>query len=235
MASSLEARPLCRCTCDCGRPAGYGSANGVRADPEQGAAQAAGPAPPVFSSREWDVFLSRTVLLMWLMIVQSISGFVLEQYTDLITRHPILTYSLTFLIGCGGNASAQTATIVVRGLATGQIGPRNKVKVLGREFLIGTGMGVVLALCGFCRIYFFFGGDVRASLAVSVCLMLLCVIATVLATILPLALHHWNVDPAHSAPTVAVAMDIIGVSISCVVFTAAFSMLPSTFMTPADR
>lgn len=152
------------------------------------------------------MFVSRTALLVGLLLVQSISGFVLERYSTLITRHPILTYSLTFLIGCGGNASAQTATIVVRGLATGQIGARDKMRVLAREMLIGVGMGVVLALCGFCRVYFFFGGDLAASLAVAVCLLLLCVIATVLATVLPLALHRWGLDPAHSAPTMAVAM-----------------------------
>lgn len=167
---------------------------------------AAAPVAPVFSAREWDIFVSRTVLLVWLMMVQSISGFVLEQYSDLITRHPILTYSLTFLIGCGGNASAQTATIVVRGLATGQIHRHNKLKVLGRECLIGICMGVVLSLCGFARVYFFFGDDVQASIAVAVCLLILCVVATALATILPFALQRWSLDPAHSAPIVAVAM-----------------------------
>jgi Mg/Co/Ni transporter MgtE len=95
---------------------------------------------------------------------------------------------------------------VVRGLATGQFGPGNKLRVLAREVLIGLGMGSVLAVCGFVRVYCFFDGDVQASIAVSACLLLLCVAATVLATVLPFSLHQWGLDSAHSAPIAAVAM-----------------------------
>ncbi len=65
----------------------------------------------VFSADELQVFVSRTVILVWLMLLQSLSSFILERYGDLVREHhQILTYCLTFLVGTGGNASAQTAT-----------------------------------------------------------------------------------------------------------------------------
>lgn len=53
--------------------------------------------PKVFSAKEFDVFVSRTILLVWLMLLQSVSSFVLEKYSKLVAAHPVLTYCLTFL------------------------------------------------------------------------------------------------------------------------------------------
>ena len=55
--------------------------------------------------------------LFALMLVQSVSGFVLEGFESLIAEHLILSHFLTMLVGAGGNAGNQAAVLVIRGLA----------------------------------------------------------------------------------------------------------------------
>jgi hypothetical protein len=88
-AMALSDRPLL--ACQCGGRGGHGATNADALARAHSVADELA-ARPVFCGREWDVFVSRTLLLVWLMMVQSISGYILQRYGDLVTRHPILTY-----------------------------------------------------------------------------------------------------------------------------------------------
>lgn len=178
---------------------------------------------PVFSSKHVDLLVSRTVWLCFLMLLQSLSSIILEQYSDLIVHHPVITFCLTFLVGAGGNASAQSAVLVVRGLATHEITRTNEARFLWREIIVGCAMGLVLSACGFLRVYLF-SRDCVAALAIAACLFIIVVTATTIGTILPLILLKVGSDPAHAGPTVQVLMDIIGVSACCIVCSAAFAL-----------
>lgn len=180
----------------------------------------------LFSAREWDQFWTRTLLLVWLMVLQSISGIILEAHSDLLANHPIFVYSITYIVGTGGNAAAQTATLMVRGLATAEIHRGNEGVVILREMLIASAMGGVLGFCGFLRTLVGFGESLASSVAVGICLTVLVVIATLVAALCPLLLDRMGKDPAMSSPIVAVLMDIVGVSVSCTVFTLTFFLLP---------
>jgi Mg/Co/Ni transporter MgtE len=138
-------------------------------------------------------------------------------------ENQVITYSLTFLVGAGGNASAQSAVIVIRGIATRQVNRRNELKLLLREILIGAAMGFVLSFCGFLRV-FIFSRDFVASAAIGSCLFLIVVLATTIGAILPFILLRLGTDPAHAGPAVQVIMDIIGVATCCIVCTAAFAI-----------
>jgi magnesium transporter len=134
----------------------------------------------------------------------------------------VIAYSLTFLVGAGGNASAQSAVIVVRGIATEQINRRNEMKLLWREVMVGAAMGLVVSFFGFLRVYLF-SRDVVASLAIGSCLFLIVLVATSIGALLPFILQRLGTDPAHAGPAVQVIMDIIGVATCCIVCTAAFA------------
>lgn len=177
---------------------------------------------PVFSSKQVDLLVSRTVWLCFLMLLQSLSSIILEQYSDLIVHHPVITFCLTFLVGAGGNASAQSAVLVVRGLATNEVSRANELRILWREVLVGCAMGLVLSGCGFLRVYLF-SHDTVASFAIAACLFIIVVVATTVGTMLPLLLQKVGSDPAHAGPTVQVLMDIIGVTVCCIVCTIAFA------------
>ena len=56
--------------------------------------------------------------LLGLLVLQSTSSFVLEQYQQLLKEHLVVTVFLTMLVGAGGNAGNQSAIKVIRGLVS---------------------------------------------------------------------------------------------------------------------
>ena len=56
--------------------------------------------------------------LLGLLVLQSTSSFVLEQYQELLKQHLVVTVFLTMLVGAGGNAGNQSAIKVIRGLVS---------------------------------------------------------------------------------------------------------------------
>lgn len=54
--------------------------------------------------------------LLGLLVLQSTSSFVLEQYQELLKQHLVVTVFLTMLVGAGGNAGNQSAIKIIRGL-----------------------------------------------------------------------------------------------------------------------
>jgi len=99
-----------------------------------------------------EAFLQRFPWLLMLMLVQSISGYVVEQFETLIQQHVILASFLTMLVGGGGNSSGQTVAELVKRLGMGDIEPRQLPRVLLREVLVGLCLAVGLGLATFPRV-----------------------------------------------------------------------------------
>lgn len=94
------------------------------------------------------VSLTRFLWLGCLLMLQSISSFVLESYKELIHKHLVVTLFLTMLVGAGGNAGAQAAVSVIRGIATGRITKSNRKQVLLKEFAVGVLLATGLCVVG---------------------------------------------------------------------------------------
>jgi len=163
------------------------------------------------------LFFQRSIWLGSLLLLQSVSGFILSQYSTLIQSHIILSFFYTMLIGTGGNAGNQSATLVIRGLATGEISRQNAIRVLLREFGMSIFIAFLLIAITFVRIYVMYPDPLLAS-AICISLFLIINMSMVLGTAIPFMLERFNLDPAHSAaPFLATLMDIIGIFIYCVV------------------
>jgi len=163
------------------------------------------------------LFMQRSMWLGSLLLLQSVSGFILSRYQLLIESHVLISFFFTMLIGTGGNAGNQSATLVIRGLATGEISRKNAARVLLREFGMSIMLASVLVLVTFARIYFTYH-DLVSTIAISISLFLIVCMSMVLGTFIPFMLERLNIDPAHSAaPFLATLMDIIGILIYCAV------------------
>ncbi|MBU1008001.1 magnesium transporter [Candidatus Dependentiae bacterium] len=163
------------------------------------------------------LFFQRGIWLASLLIFQSLSGFILGKYQALIQNHVIMSFFLTMLIGTGGNAGNQSATLVIRGLATGEISRKNAVRVLVREFGMSIALASVLFLVTFARIYFLYH-NLTATIAIGISLVLIINMSMILGAFIPFLLERLNLDPAHSAaPFLATLMDILGILIYCAV------------------
>ena len=168
-----------------------------------------------FSTSAWRMIWHRSVWLISLMLFQSVSSMIMGTYDTMIRNHAIVSFFLTMLIGTGGNAGNQSATLVIRGLITNEISRDNALKVLWREFHIGIVIASLLVTFGFFRVYYFYR-DVVSALAINISLFFIVLMSMLLGAMIPILLERLNIDPAHSAaPFLATLMDILGVLIYC--------------------
>ena len=84
----------------------------------------AGTERSYFTSRILDVVKSRAAWLFLLILVNMLTGSIIAGQEALLGEMVILAAFIPLLIGTGGNVGAQSATVVIRGLATGEVNPK---------------------------------------------------------------------------------------------------------------
>lgn len=170
-----------------------------------------------FATPTCQLVRQRIPWLIGLLLLQSFSSMILLQYNSMISNYAIITLFLTMLIGTGGNAGNQSATLVIRGLTTKEITRQNGIKMLIREMGISLILASIIVLVGFTRV-FYTSHDIVSTIAITLSLFLIIVTSITLGTLIPLILERFNLDPAHSAaPFLTTLMDILGVLIYCIV------------------
>ena len=117
---------------------------------------------------------------------------------------------MSIVSGMGGNAGTQTLTIIVRGLALGEINYKNIKRVLVKEFCIGiitgTVIGTVIAILGFI-----WERNIAFGIIIGVAMILNMIVATVTGFIVPIVLKRLNIDPAlASSIFVTTFTDVLG-------------------------
>jgi len=167
-----------------------------------------------FASRIFDVVRRRGVWLLLLIVVNTITFTIIARHEALLTGELlILAAFIPLLIGTGGNVGAQSATVVIRGLATGEVKPRRALAVVLREAGIGALLGIVLGAVALGWAYMF-GGNLKVAAVVSTTLVAISVMATLAGGALPFIFRLLKIDPALvSAPFITTIMDISGVAI----------------------
>ena len=166
----------------------------------------------------------RSFWLIVLVIVESLSAFVLKSNDLAISNMLALTFFVPVLIAMGGNAGTQSATIIIRSLAVGDIGVKDFVKVVLRESLLGLCMGFTIAIVGSC-IVAIIEGNWQLSMTVGVSMGATIVMAATLGAALPMIFRKLKWDPAiMSGPLIATIVDVVGLLIY---FKIARIMLPA--------
>ena len=164
---------------------------------------------------------NRLPWLVGLMLVQSVSGYVVARYESLIQQHVIIASFLTMLVGGGGNSSGQTVAELVRALRVGEISSEFFWRVLFRETAIGLLLSVGLGLAAFPRVRFLHKGcTTMDALAISISYTIIIVMANALAVCVTMFLHLFGREAVGSPPVVQVLVDVLGITISCVVCSA---------------
>lgn len=165
----------------------------------------------------WTLIQQRSNWLVSLLFLQSISGVIMAHFSSIYEKYTILAFFITMLIGTGGNAGNQSATLIIRGLSTGEINKKTTLKALFKELNSATVIGFILSFACFIRVYFY-SHDFLMATTISIVLFLIVLCSILFGTTLPIVLHRCGVDPAHSAaPFLATIMDICGILILCLV------------------
>ena len=142
-----------------------------------------------------------------------VTGMILWYFRLTIQEVVAIVTFIPVIAAMGGNVGLQSSTLIIRGLATGRVEPSDLWIVLFRELRIGLLLGVIcgtlLTLAGWV-----FHGGLVLGLVVGISLLVAFLVSTGMATIAPLFLKRFHIDPAVAAgPFVTTANDITGVTI----------------------
>jgi len=167
----------------------------------------------------WGHFKSRVLWILVLAALGLVSGAVVQHFEAALSSLVILAFYMPMLADTGGNTGSQSATVVIRALALGEVGTRDVLKVLGKELQVALLLGLVLFAFTLARVYLFsHGADLPAGfslssvgLTIAIALALQVVTATLIGAALPMIAASLKFDPAVVAsPALTTIVDITG-------------------------
>lgn len=150
----------------------------------------------------------RIVWLLVLMISATATGTIIRKYEEVLQSVVILAAFIPMLMDTGGNAGSQSSTLIIRGIALGEIQFKDIGKILWKEFRVSLLVGITLASVNFLRIYFIDKAGLTISLIVCASLLFTVIIAKVVGGALPLLAKAFKLDPAIMAsPLITTIVD----------------------------
>lgn len=150
----------------------------------------------------------RIVWLLVLMISATATGTIIRRYEEVLQSVVILAAFIPMLMDTGGNAGSQSSTLIIRGIALGEIQLSDIGKILWKEFRVSLIVGITLATVNFLRIYFIDKAGLTISLVVCASLLFTVIIAKVVGGILPILAKAFKLDPAIMAsPLITTIVD----------------------------
>lgn len=153
---------------------------------------------------------NRILWLLILMISGTFTGKIIEGYETLLAGFVALTASMPMLMGTGGNAGSQVSTLIIRGLAVGEIEINDYLKIVFKELRVASICGAVLAAANILRMYLFCEGTFQVFLVVSIAMFCAIVVAKLIGCSLPIFAKIIKLDPALMAgPMIATLVDIV--------------------------
>ena len=136
--------------------------------------------------------------LPWLainMVTLFIAITVVDFFEPVIAGLVALAVFLPLVSGEGGNAGSQTATVIVRGIALGEVSARDGLRALNKELGVALINGALIGL-GTAAVAFLWKHDWRIAVAICAAMILNFLMAASTGVLIPLGLKKVNVDPA---------------------------------------
>lgn len=166
----------------------------------------------------------RILWLLVLMISGMITGGILGQYEAAFAAMPLLVTFIPMLTDTGGNAGSQSSTLVIRGMAVGEIQLKDFAKVFWKELRVSILVGVVLSAVNFVRLIITYPGNQMVALTVALALFVTVLLAKTVGGVLPMVAKLCHADPAiMAAPLITTIVDAISL---VVYFRIACALLP---------
>jgi magnesium transporter len=136
--------------------------------------------------------------LPWLgvnLVTAFLAASVVGLFEGTIAKVTALAVFMPIVAGMGGNAATQTLTVIVRGIALGELTWGNARKALGKEMLVGLGNGLGIGLLA-AGVAILFRGDAVIGLLLGAAMLINLGVAAAAGTLIPLGLRALKVDPA---------------------------------------
>lgn len=159
------------------------------------------------------LFWSRFIWLAILLFTSLLSTTIMEYNVAVMQQMMALAFFIPMVMGTCGNAGTQSATMIVRSMALGEIDSGDLWRVFKRELVMGIFLGGALGLMAYFRVYFQ-DFDIMLGAIVATALLATLLTANLIGALMPLILKKINLDPALTAgPFIATIMDAVGIAI----------------------
>ena len=163
---------------------------------------------PYFRMSMWELYKSRTPWLLFLMLSATFSSLVIRGYENALAAVTVLTAYIPMLTDTGGNAGSQSTSTIIRGVAVGDIHPRDLPRILWREMRVALLCGGTLAVCNIIKLSLFDRVGIGVALVVSLTLLCTVILSQLIGGGLPLLARKIGIDPAVMAsPLITTIVD----------------------------
>lgn len=166
------------------------------------------------STSVWKHVKSRFPWLIFLTMSYMITSLIITHFEDALSKIISLVAYMPLLMGTGGNSGAQASTLVIRGMALGDVEIKDIGRVLWKEFRISILVGSMLGLFNFGKVTLLDGQPILIALTISTALLFIVVFAKVVGSTLPMIAKKCGVDPALMAnPMIASITDMFSATV----------------------
>jgi magnesium transporter len=174
-----------------------------------------GIAVPYMSTSILGLVKKRIPWLIVLLLLGTITTNVLHHYESIILGAAFLFIFMPVITQTGGNAGGQSSTLMIRGLATGEIQFRDFWRIMGRELAVGAILGACTSIVILLRSFLLPPGvQLEQAIAIGCALVFVVVFSTIVGTLAPLLISKLGFDPTvMSAPLMATLIDVAGITI----------------------
>lgn len=163
----------------------------------------------------WGMVKKRVPWLIILLLLGTITTNVINHYENLVIGAAFLFVFMPIITQTGGNSGSQSSTLMIRGLATGEIHFKEIGIIVFREILVGIMMGLITGAVIIVRSVFLPPGiALFEGIVVGLSLIFVVFISNLIGTLAPLLIHRLGFDPTvMSAPLMATVIDVCGLTI----------------------
>ncbi len=163
---------------------------------------------PYLKTSVFQLARNRIPWLLILMLSSMITGGILVSYETAFAAIPLLVPFVPMLMDTGGNSGSQASTMIIRGMAVGEVEPADIFKVMWKEVRVGCMCGLVLALVNYVRLILQYPGQELICLTVVLSVFCTVIIAKTIGCTLPILAKVAKLDPAiMAAPMITTIVD----------------------------
>lgn len=153
---------------------------------------------------------ARLPWLLLLMCSYFVTGGIIASFEEALSAVIVLVTYMPMLMGTGGNSGTQASTLVIRGMATGELELEDFIRVAWKEIRIGIVVGICLSAINYARIVYLDHETPMIALTVCCAMVLIVIVAKLIGSLLPMLAKKIGLDPAlMSGPMMASITDMI--------------------------
>ena len=157
---------------------------------------------------------NRLPWILVLMISATMTGLIISNNLEILGQFAVLSTFMPMLTDTGGNASSQSSTLIIRGIATGEISEKDTMKILKKEIKISTIIILVLAVVILFRVFIISNEGINVALTILLALIFTVYSSNIIGGLLPIWAKKFGFDPAVMAvPMITTMVDAMSLII----------------------